>query len=253
MVAALVAGSKAGVGLRLIGGFRYRLLNKSPRSSDDIDYCCCEPLEARREALIGLFRRKLIPAVKRALGYDGDVRARQSPGDDSETTKTIELAFYRLDTPGGRIEIPIDLTQVACFDDPEGRTVDARLYLTASEQDLIENKVVALFNRTFTQARDFVDIFLFESHLGPDSAPRIRRKLEALSYASEDSGRKLDILKRNKSVIVRNIDAVLETQFSADDAERFARAGGGEMMFSRVLTVVEERLALRGSESDESA
>ncbi|MBD3243907.1 MAG: hypothetical protein GF331_25165 [Chitinivibrionales bacterium] len=252
MAAALVAGNKAGVGLRLIGGFRYRLLNKSPRSSDDVDYCCTEPLEAKREALIGLFRRKLIPAVKRTLGYDGDVRARRVPGDGSETTKTIELAFYRFDMPSSRIEIPVDLTQVACFDDAEGRTVDARLYLTASEQDMVENKVVALFNRTFTQARDFVDIFLFESHLGSDSAARVARKLEALSYAPADINRKLDKLKQNRSVHVRSIDKVFETQFSPDDAESFVRAGGGKMVFNRVLEVIENRLELRGSDSDAS-
>ena len=62
MVARLVANSRAGHGLCLIGGFRYRLLDHSPRRSGDIDYHWAGDLDTKSRELVALFERRLCGA-----------------------------------------------------------------------------------------------------------------------------------------------------------------------------------------------
>ncbi|HXP60668.1 MAG TPA: hypothetical protein VN829_09265, partial [Dongiaceae bacterium] len=78
-VARLVATSPAGVNLLLIGGFRYRLLDNSPRFSVDIDYHWGGDLEAKQRELVGLGRRVILGQVSRELGYEGSASARTGP------------------------------------------------------------------------------------------------------------------------------------------------------------------------------
>jgi cytochrome c553 len=68
MVAAFVATQPAGVGLRLVGGFRYRLLDRGVRRSVDIDYHWHGDLVAKQGELIAAFRRRLLPDVRRRRG-----------------------------------------------------------------------------------------------------------------------------------------------------------------------------------------
>ena len=65
MVAALVATQPAGAGLCLVGGFRYRLLDRAVRLSVDIDYHWMGDLAAKQQALAELFRRRLLEQLFR--------------------------------------------------------------------------------------------------------------------------------------------------------------------------------------------
>lgn len=244
MVATLVARSPAGVGLCLIGGFRYRFLDKSPRSSRDVDYHCPGPPEAVEEQLISLFRRRLLPEVRRALGYDGDVGSGQSPGDLPPNTRRVELAFYKRDVPHSRIEIPVDLTQVVCLDRPEPRTIEATLYLTTSDKDTVENKVVALFSRPYTKARDLLDIFLFSSCLGNDSPRRVREKLHRLAWTDDGIAGKLNALNDNRAVYVKAVAEMLSTQVEQATAANMQAAGGAEALVDRVFDILQSDLHL---------
>jgi hypothetical protein len=68
LTAGLVATSPAGVKLCLIGGFRYRLLNRGCRTSLDIDYHWDGDLDNKQAELLELLRGKLLPEVKRRFG-----------------------------------------------------------------------------------------------------------------------------------------------------------------------------------------
>ena len=72
-VAHLVATGPAGVGLCLVGGFRYRLLDRGVRRSVDVDYHWEGDLAAKQGELIDLFDRRLLPDIRRQLGVEGSV------------------------------------------------------------------------------------------------------------------------------------------------------------------------------------
>ena len=67
-IARLVATSPAGHNLLLAGGFRYRFLDRSVRMSGDIDYHWSGDLEEKQRELVALFRKRLIPSVRRRFG-----------------------------------------------------------------------------------------------------------------------------------------------------------------------------------------
>ena len=136
----ILATHPAGCGLCLVGGFRYRLLNESARASSDIDYHWEGDLQSKQEEIIDLFRSKLLPEVKRQFSYDGDVRPAMGPDAESPVVRTVDLAFYRAQEPGSRIEIPVDIMSVARLDPPMVRTVEGTVLLTVSDADMIESK-----------------------------------------------------------------------------------------------------------------
>jgi uncharacterized protein YbjT (DUF2867 family) len=72
IIARVVATSPAGVGLHLIGGFRYRLLDGSQRFSVDIDYHWAGDLDAKQQELLALCRRVILRQV--ALHPDSPAR-----------------------------------------------------------------------------------------------------------------------------------------------------------------------------------
>src|SRR5690349_12427670 len=94
-VARLVASSPAGVNLLLIGGFRYRLLDRSQRFSVDIDYHWSGDLEAKQIELLNLCRRVVVGEVHREFGYDGAASALKGPEADSPNAKFIDLRFWK--------------------------------------------------------------------------------------------------------------------------------------------------------------
>lgn len=69
LAARILATHPAGRGLCLVGGFRYRLLNASARASNDIDYHWAGDLPRKQMEIVELFRSKLLPEVKRHLGF----------------------------------------------------------------------------------------------------------------------------------------------------------------------------------------
>jgi len=245
MAAKIVATNPAGNRLLLIGGFRYRLLDTSARTSTDLDYHWPGRLEEKQRELSALFRTKLLPEVNREYGYEGTVKSATGPDPEFDLVKIIELAFYRRDAPGSRIEIPVDITRIECLDAPIVKTLDGVVFLTASEADMIESKIIAVLNRIHVETRDLVDIFLFESRFGPDTPGRIARKLVKLSLSSTNVSNRLRALIDGRKYYVRAIGEVIETQFATEAAARIREGGGAKMVFDRSIRIIQEKAGIK--------
>ncbi len=243
IAARLLATNPAGHGLCLIGGFRYRFLDQSVRQSRDLDYHWEGDLVAKQTELVSLFNRRLLPEIRRRLGYDGDVRAAAGPESDSPSVQIVELAFW---SPGaaGRIEIPVGITRIVCRDPVTVRTADGVVYPTPSDADLIEAKVIALFNRRHTEHRDLVDLFLFSGHLRADSAERLREKCAKLSIGREIILRQLRDFESHSDYHIRGIAAVIAGQLDPGAAANIAAAGGARLVFDTVRELLVTRLRL---------
>jgi hypothetical protein len=135
LIVKVLATSPQGNNLCLVSGFRFRLLDNSPRASVDVDYHWAGDLSKKQGELVLLFKRKLLPEVKHQLGYDGTVGPKTGPDADSPLVKIVDLAFYRQDVPRSRIEIPVDITRIECFDKPVARSTNGIVYLTVSDKD----------------------------------------------------------------------------------------------------------------------
>lgn len=242
MVARLVATSPAGEGLRLVGGMRYRLLDGSCRTSLDIDYHWDGDLEAKRDEILALFEKKLLPEVRRRLGHDGAAEPLMGPDADSPSVKTIALWACRLDVPGSRIELPVDVTRIACLDPPVARTIGGTVYLTASDADMAESKVIALVERVFTQDRDLLDLFLFQSALPPDARTRLKKKLSRLAVAGKGVEKRLEALRAGAGVRARGVDRIIEEQVDGPAAANLKAAGGGKVICATVLALLRKLL-----------
>lgn len=239
----LLATNPAGRGLCLIGGFRYRYLNQSARLSRDLDYHWEGDFAEKQAELVSLFTRRLLPEVKRRLGYEGDVRAATGPETDSPMVRVVELAFWAAGSPG-RIVVPVDITRIICHDPLTVRTVDGVVYPTPSDADLIEGKVIALFNRRYVQHRDFVDLFLFSSHLRPDSAERLRSKFAALAINQKTIAGQLQDFAEHQDYHVRSVAAVITDQLDPVAAANIESAGGGQLVFKTVGELLATTLKL---------
>ncbi len=241
-VVRLLATSPAGRNLRLIGGFRYRFLDQSARISADIDYHWDGDLPTKQSELVELFARRLLPEIKRRMGYDGDVRCATGADAQSTAVSTVELAFWRPGVPYSRIQIPVDLTRIICLDAPTVRTATGVICPTASDADLIESKVIALLNRHVVEHRDFCDLFLFASHFRPDAASRIRTKLARLSLDPRAVSSRLRALGDSRAYHIRAIDAVIADQLDETAAANLHVAGGAAIVFDTVIDLLLNRL-----------
>lgn len=239
----ILATHPAGCGLCLVGGFRYRLLNESARASSDIDYHWEGDLQSKQEEITDLFRRKLLPEVKRQFGYDGDVRPAMGPDAESPVVRTVDLAFYRAQEPGSRIEIPVDIMSVARLDPPMVRTVEGSVLLTVSDADMIECKLLACLARSFLQVRDVLDVFLFHDALRPDSPGRLSQKLGQLSLPPAKAIERLHELAKRRTVHVREIERLLDEQVNASVAANLRAAGGAAMIWDSVVALLHEVFA----------
>jgi hypothetical protein len=244
MIVALVATNPAGQGLSLIGGFRYRFLDGGTRRSMDVDYHWDGDLAEKQAQLVQLFRRRLIPDVRRRLQHDGGADPARGPDADSMFVKIIDLAFWRKDAGSGRIEIPVDITRIPCFDPPEMRTADGVVYRTASNTDMIEGKVISLFSQIVMAHRDIVDVFLFSNHLAADSAERIRKKTASLQVRTDEIQRRIADFETNRSYHIRAINDVVSSQMDAEAAMSVQTAGGGAAVLDASLNIFKDRLQL---------
>lgn len=233
-IAHLVATVPAGAGLCLIGGFRYRLLDRGVRRSVDIDYHWEGDLAAKQRDLIDLFERRLLPDVRRRLGLEGAVGAARGAASESTAVAIVELAFWRLGSGLGRIEIPVEITRIERVDPPTARTSDGVVYRTASNADMFESKVIAVVGRTFVEHRDLVDLHLFASHAAPDAAPRLSSKFARLGITAATVHRRLDDLERAGPHHAAAIDAVIRDQIDPASAALFMDAGGGRAVLTNV-------------------
>ncbi len=243
MAVRLLATSGAGFELALIGGFRYRLLDQSPRVSRDIDYHWAGDLAAKRDELIDTFRRRLLPDVRRKFGYSGSAAPRCGPEGDSPALSALMLAFWRDGEASSRIELPVGITRVRCADDLVVKPADGVVYPTASDQDMIENKIIAVFVRSFLQHRDLVDLFMFASHLEPSSPERIERKLTDIGIDRARAEKRLDDLDAGRVRHIGVIDNTIDTQVEAEVAANLTRGGGGAMVFDRVIEILRRQTA----------
>jgi hypothetical protein len=246
LIVRLIATCPAGHRLRLIGGFRYRLLDGSCRTSADIDYHWDGDLDAKRSEIAELLTRRLLPEVRRRFGYDGHIRATESPATESPFVKTVTAELYRTGERADRVEIPVEITAIPCADEPTVRTVSGTVYLTASDADMAEGKVVALFGRTYVQPRDLVDLYLFQDQLTVASAGRVQAKLATLGLSPERTAERFRALRRGRNQHVRAINAIIADQVEDAAAANLKAAGGGGMLFDAVVALLADRLKLPG-------
>ena len=244
LAASLIATSPAGHRLCLIGGFRYRLLNHSCRTSLDIDYHWDGNLDSKQMEIVDLLRSKLLPEVKRHFGYEGTVVRAAGPEAESPFVRTVSAAFHRTGEEPDRIELPVEITSILCLDKPVVRTVAGTVYLTASDPDMIESKVIALFNRVFLADRDILDIFLFQDSFVSDSAERLRKKLATLHISPASVADQYARLLSNRVVHVRAIDEIIKDQVEAAVAANLNASGGGAMILDAVVALLKDRLGI---------
>jgi hypothetical protein len=172
---------------------------------------------------------------------------------DSPAVRIVELAFWPAGGSGGRIEVPVDITRIVCRDPFMVRTADGVVYPTPSDADLIENKVIALFNRRYLQHRDFVDLFLFSSHLRPDSAGRLQDKFATLAIDRETIHRQLRDFTTHPDYHTRSIAAVITNQLDPSAAANIQAAGGAALVFETVRQLLVTKLKLGEEPANESA
>ena len=238
----ILATNPPGEGLCLIGGFRYRLLDTSCRRSLDLDYHCPGDLEKKQAEIVALFRKKLLPLIRERVEYDGSVNPATGPDADSAAVKTVEVAVWQEKGPLGRITIPVDITRIACADKPIVRTVDGVVYLSASDADMVESKVLAIFLRQHLEERDMVDVFLFQDKFAADSAKRVSRKLSQLRLSKKHVSAMLKKIVADRKYHVRNIEGVVKDQVDSQAAAHIKKAGGAAMIFDQVMELLQSRL-----------
>jgi len=246
VIARLVAISSAGHNLLLIGGFRYRFIDQSVRTSRDIDYHWSGDLDKKQQELVTLFRKRLLPSIRRQLGYEGRADPATGPDAESPAVRTVALSFWKSDVEFSRVEIPIEITRVARADPAEVRTVDGIIYPTLSDADLIESKIIAVFGRRIMEHRDLVDIFLFAGKLALDSPERLKHKLEALTVARENVRQRLDDLQTHAAYHTKAIQAIVDSQLDREAAENINAAGGAKMILKRVLGIIRTNVVPAG-------
>jgi len=239
MAVKMIAVNPAGEGMCLIGGFRYRLLDDSCRRSLDIHYHWSGVLEQKQAAVITLFRKKLLPLIRERTGYEGSVNAATGPDAESPAVSTVELAVWRKDGPLGRITVPVDITRISCIDKPIVRTVDGVVYLSASDADMVESKVIAIMARLYLEDRDIMDIFLFHDKFAVDSGKRVGRKLKRLRLTRDHVALVLKKLAVDRESHIRNLGNIVKEQMDPTPAASIRKAGGAAMIFDRVLELLE--------------
>jgi hypothetical protein len=234
----LVATSPAGHNLILIGGFRYRFLDRGARTSNDIDYHWEGELEAKQRELVGLFRKRLLPALRRQFALDGSADPATGPDAESPSVRTVLLSLWKTGVAYSRIEVPVEVTRVCHADKMEVRTVDGVVYPTLSDADLVESKIVAVLNRRTLAHRDLMDIFLFGRGLVPESPARVAKKLIALGIAPAVAREKLDDLDRHCAHHAKAVQTIIDTQLDPQAAKNLNAAGGGTMVLKRAVATI---------------
>lgn len=251
VIARYVATHPVGRNLALIGGFRYRFLDASVRTSDDIDYHWAGDIEEKQRELVNSFRRVLLSDVSRLFGYSGRVETRTGLDADSPAVRVVDLSFWKDGVPYSRIEIPVEVTHIPCADPIEVRTAGGTIYATPSEGDMIESKVIAILGRITLRHRDIVDIFLFQDRFRSDSAQRLKSKLHTLQINDNDIEKKTRDLQEYSDYHAKAIQEVINTQLDPEAAAQLNDSGGGRMILDTVMRILNRYISLeKTNESD---
>lgn len=242
LVARGLATNPAGQGLLLIGGFRYRLLDQSARQSLDIDYHWSGDLSQKQSEVLELSRRRLVPQFRRELGFDAVAEIPTGPEFESPTARFIEFRLWK--QRGEHIVLPIEITRILHVDSTIVRTAEGVVYPTASDADLIEAKVLAVFNRLFLQHRDLVDIFLFGDRFTANSRERIRDKLQKLGVHPDFVRKKWADLVDHTEFHAKATQGIIDTQMEVQAAAQVNTGGGGYSVFTRARELLARNLLL---------
>jgi hypothetical protein len=116
------------------------------------------------------------------------------------------------------------------------------VFLTLSDADMIESKVLACLVRSLFQIRDALDLFLFQDALRSDAPRRIAQKLSKLSLPTLDAMEKLDRLAKNRTVHIRGLERLLDEQVNAPVAANLREGGGGAMVWDSVMSRLRDLL-----------
>lgn len=146
----------------------------------------------------------------------------------------VELAFWKLGSTLGRIEIPVDIIRIECLDSPAVRTAGGVVYRTASDADMLEAKAIAVVSRTFLEYRDLVDLYLFASHAAPDAHRRLADKCRRLNIDATRVAARLDDLATAGGHHAAGIDAIIRQQLDPEAAAAILAAGGGPVVLEAV-------------------
>ena len=66
------------------------------------------------EVVAEVSERRLLPEVRRQLDMEGTVSPARGVGHESTAVATVDLAFWKLGSSLGRIEIPVDILRIEC-------------------------------------------------------------------------------------------------------------------------------------------
>lgn len=243
-ILAVLARQRAGVGLVLAGGGRYRFVDGSARLSADIDYVWNGDLSLKRDEVVRALQRTLPPELKRRFRLDSSVYALDPPGVDSMRVKTLEVATWGNDPASRRIEVPVDIVSIPCVDPPTAETVEGVVCLVASDADMVECKVLSALERNPPAARDWVDLFLFGGQAHPDAPARFSRKCIDLQLQATQVAAAYARVLASRDIVCAGIAQVLREQVEGAVADNVEQAGGAELVWTRALEVVARVSAL---------
>ena len=122
------------------------------------------------------------------------------------------------------------------------RTIAGTVFLTVSDADMIESKILAFLNRQFCQVRDVLDVFLFQDALRPDAPVRLSQKLRKLALPLAEAIERLDRLEKNRAVHVREIERLLDEQVDPAVTANLRAAGGAAMVWDSVMRLLRDIL-----------
>lgn len=237
-----MASHAVGRNLLLIGGFRYRLLEKSPRTSVDIAYHWNGDLDAKMQEIVTFGERTVLPKVRQNLRFDGAFRAVSGPDNESPNARVVNMVFWKPDLKNSQIVIPLEITHIVCSDPVMIKTLDGVIYPTVSNADSIESKIIAVFNRVFLQHRDLLDIFLYSNQIIEEAPKRIAHKLHVLSVGTERIAKRLADLRLHREYHGRAVQDVINSQLEAAVAEQINNSGGGLFVLDTALQVIEKNV-----------
>ncbi|MBN1901770.1 hypothetical protein JW926_10655 [Candidatus Sumerlaeota bacterium] len=246
LIVKTIATNRIGVNLPLIGGFRFRLLDNSPRFSIDIDYHCHGDLHQKQGELLRVFQSTVLPLTKQKTGYSGSASEKIGPDADSPHNKVLDIAFFKEGTPYSRMETCIDITRIQRMDDPVAKTFEGAIILTLSDADMIESKVLSLFNRIYLQERDMVDLYLFKDKFREDSPERISEKITRSTLDWDFVKKRFKKIIGDRDYHIRNINTIIEEQFDAIATENLRIGGGGALVFDQAAGILKILLKLPG-------